>query len=162
MTAPKWFGRLGAHRVWASLRSVPTPGAVQLAAKMVLAGTLAWWLCRLLGAPRPLFAVLVPLVAMGGDPFGAVNVSIGRILGVFAGVLIGLGLLQVRLPSTVLVALLLALSLLAGLALRVGGGPLNSQIAITAMFMLYLGVGAKAESVCWPVRAARGGSRFGA
>jgi uncharacterized membrane protein YgaE (UPF0421/DUF939 family) len=27
------------------------------------------------------------------------------------------------------------------------GGPLNNQIAITAMFMLYLGVGAKAQSV---------------
>ena len=42
----------------------------------MIAGTLAWWLSRLLGAPRPFFALLVPLVAMGSDPLGALNVSL--------------------------------------------------------------------------------------
>jgi uncharacterized membrane protein YgaE (UPF0421/DUF939 family) len=114
---------------------------------MLVAGTAAWWLCTLLGSPRPLFAVLVPLVAIGGDPLGAINISAGRMLGVFAGVLLGLALLQLHLPSTLLVALLLAASLLGGLALRVGAGQLNNQIAISAMFMLYLGVNAKAQVV---------------
>jgi uncharacterized membrane protein YgaE (UPF0421/DUF939 family) len=50
-------------------------------------------------------------------------------------------------PSTALVAVLLALSLAAGMLLRVPGAPVNNQIAITAMFMLYLGVARQAESV---------------
>jgi uncharacterized membrane protein YgaE (UPF0421/DUF939 family) len=125
----------------------PSRSELQLVAKMVLAGTLAWWLCTLLGQPRPLFAVLVPLVAMDGDAFASVSVSATRTVGVFAGVLLGLGLYYVHLPSTALVALLLAVSLAAGLLLRAHGAPVNNQVAITAMFMLYLGVAAKAEAV---------------
>lgn len=116
-------------------------------ARMLVAGTASWWICTRLGQPRPLFAVLVPLVAMGDDPFGAVNVSLTRVVGVFAGVVLGIGLLQLDLPSTVLVALLLALSLAAGLLLRPSTAPVNNQVAITAMFMLYLGVAARAETV---------------
>ena len=125
----------------------PSQGDLQLVAKMIVAGTLAWWLASLLGAPRPLFAVLVPLVALDGDPFSALNISIARTFGVFAGVLLGLGLLELALPETVLVALLLAASLAVGLVLRVAGGPVNNQVAITAMFMLYVGAATKAETV---------------
>jgi uncharacterized membrane protein YgaE (UPF0421/DUF939 family) len=125
----------------------PSQGDLQLVAKMIVAGTLAWWLASLLGAPRPLFAVLVPLVALDGDPFSALNISIARTFGVFAGVLIGLGLLELALPETGLVALLLAVSLAVGLVLRVAGGPVNNQVAITAMFMLYVGAATKAETV---------------
>jgi uncharacterized membrane protein YgaE (UPF0421/DUF939 family) len=131
----------------ARLPSRPTADAIHLAIKMVIAGTLAWWLCTLLGAERPLFAVLVPLVAMDGDPFASVSVSAGRVLGVFVGVLVGLAVVQLSLPSTLLVALLLVLSLLAGLLLRVGESPLNNQIAISAMFILYVGTVSKAQAV---------------
>jgi uncharacterized membrane protein YgaE (UPF0421/DUF939 family) len=125
----------------------PSRAELQLVAKMILAGTLAWWLCTLLGQPRPLFAVLVPLVAMDGDPFASVNVSLTRTIGVFAGVLLGLALYGVHLTSTALVTLLLALSLAAGLLLRAPTGPVNNQVAITAMFMLYLGAVDRAEAV---------------
>ena len=125
----------------------PSKRDLQLVSKMLLAGTLAWWLASLLGASRPLFAVLVPLVAMDGDPFSALNISIARTFGVFAGVLLGLGLLELPLPETLLVALLLAISLTIGLALRVAGGAVNNQVAITAMFMLYVGAATKAETV---------------
>jgi uncharacterized membrane protein YgaE (UPF0421/DUF939 family) len=131
----------------AHLPSRPSRGDLRLAAKMSAAGTLAWWLSTLLGADRPLFAVLVPLVAMDGDALSAVNVSLARTLGVFAGVFLGLGLLQLDLPSTTLVALLLVLSLAAGLVLRVKDGPLNNQVAITALFMLYVGASQRAETV---------------
>jgi hypothetical protein len=73
--------------------------------------------------------VLVPLVALDGDALSAVNVSLARTLGVFAGVFLGLVLLQLDLPSTALVALLLVLSLAAGIVLRVKDGPLNNQVA---------------------------------
>ena len=62
---------------------------LQLALKMTAAATLSWWLATEAGAPRPIFAALVPFVAMSGDPFSAVSISVGRIVGVFAGVAIG-------------------------------------------------------------------------
>src|SRR5256885_2236809 len=75
-------------------------GELRLAAKMTLAGTLAWWASSALGAHRPIFAVLVPLVAMTGDPFSAVSVSVDRIVGIFAGVGIGIALVHSSLPGT--------------------------------------------------------------
>ncbi|MES1247160.1 MAG: FUSC family protein, partial [Actinomycetota bacterium] len=125
----------------------PTLEELRLVARMFCAGVLSWWVATLFGADRPLFAVLVPLVAISGDPFSAVSVSAARAVGVFAGVFLGLALYSVHVPSTALVALLLALSLGAGLLLRTHGGPVNNQVAITAMFMLYLGAAAKAETV---------------
>ncbi len=134
-------------RISKHLTTRPTRGELRLALKIVVAGTVAWWLCTLLGASRPLFAVLVPLVAMDGDAFSAVSVSLTRTLGVFVGVFLGLAVVGLDLPSTALVAVLLIVTLAAGLLVRASGGPLNNQIAITAMFMLYLGAGAHAQTV---------------
>jgi uncharacterized membrane protein YgaE (UPF0421/DUF939 family) len=116
-------------------------GELKLAVKMTLAGTLAWWLASELGAHRPVFAVLVPLVAMTGDPFSALSVSIDRILGVFAGVGLGIGLVHLHWHSTVLVALALGLGMLIGIALRVGDR-VNLQPAISALFLLGVAGGA--------------------
>lgn len=135
--------RLGAQRIVKR----PTQGEIRLIVKIVLAGTLAWWLCTRLGAPRPLFAVLVPLVAMDGDAFSAVSVSLLRTVGVFVGVFLGLAVIQLDLSSTALVAVLLLVTLAVGLLVRARNGPLNNQIAITAMFMLYLGAAAHAQRV---------------
>ena len=148
-----WRSRVDCAAVIESLRAslprsdTPSRGDLKLVSKMLVAGTLAWWLASLLGSSRPLFAVLVPLVALDGDPFSALHISITRTVGVFAGVLLGLGLLELSLPETLLVAILLAVSLAAGLVLRVSGGPVNNQVAITAMFMLYVGAATKAETV---------------
>jgi uncharacterized membrane protein YgaE (UPF0421/DUF939 family) len=117
------------------LRGRDVAAELRLAAKMTLAGTLAWWVASALGANRPVFAVLVPLVGMSGDPFGALSVSIDRILGIFAGVGIGLGLVHVGLHQTLLVALALAAGGAAGVVLRIGQR-LNLQPAISALFML--------------------------
>src|SRR6185312_9967884 len=64
---------------------------LQLALKVTLAGTLSWWATSALGAHLPVFAVLVPLVALTGDPFSSLSVSVDRMVGVFAGVGIGIG-----------------------------------------------------------------------
>ena len=108
---------------------------LRLAAKMTIAGTIAWWICIELGATNPIFAVLVPLVAMTGDPFSAVSVSIDRILGIFAGVGIGIVLVHTDLSSTVDVAIALAVGTAGGIVLRVGQR-LNVQAAISALFMI--------------------------
>jgi uncharacterized membrane protein YgaE (UPF0421/DUF939 family) len=115
---------------------------LRLAIKMTIGGTGAWWIASGLGATRPLFAALVPLVAMSGDPFAAVSVSFARILGVFAGVGIGLALLHLDVSSTWLVALALVVATLVGIVLKVGDRP-NFQVAIGALFVIgFAGQGA--------------------
>jgi len=63
-----------------ALRARDLRSEVRLALKMTLGGTIAWWLAVELGAKRPIFAALVPLIAMTGDPFAAVSVSLSRIV----------------------------------------------------------------------------------
>jgi uncharacterized membrane protein YgaE (UPF0421/DUF939 family) len=108
---------------------------LRLAGKITLAGTLSWWVASALGARLPIFAVLVPLVAMTGDPFSAVSVSVDRVLGIFAGVGLGIGLVHLTLPGTVTVALALAAGMGVGIVLRVGAR-VNTQAAVSALFMI--------------------------
>jgi uncharacterized membrane protein YgaE (UPF0421/DUF939 family) len=112
-------------------------GELKLAVKMTVAGTLSWWLCTRLGEPRPLFGTLVPLVAMSGDPFNAVSVSIARILGVFAGVGIAIALLSLTLGTLTAVALALLAGTLSGVVLRLAGR-VNVQAAVSALFLIGL------------------------
>ncbi|HVW88798.1 MAG TPA: FUSC family protein [Gaiellaceae bacterium] len=105
---------------------------------MALGGTAAWWLAVELGARRPIFAALVPLVAMAGDPFAAVFVTLGRIVGVFAGVGVGIAFIHAGLPSTARVALVLLCGAAGSVLLRVGGRP-NLEVPIAALFMLGVG-----------------------
>jgi uncharacterized membrane protein YgaE (UPF0421/DUF939 family) len=109
----------------------------QLALKMSLAAGLSWWLATLAGEPRPIFAALVGLVALSGDPFQALNVSVARVVGVFAGVGIGIGLLEIDLRLLWLVVLGLVLGALAGIPLRVGDRP-NIQPAVSVLFLVGL------------------------
>jgi uncharacterized membrane protein YgaE (UPF0421/DUF939 family) len=102
---------------------------------MVIGGTGAWWIASELGAQRPIFAALVPLVAMNGDPFAAVSVSVGRILGVFAGVGIGVAVTQIDASSTSRVALALIVATLVGIVLKVGDRP-NLEVPIAALFLI--------------------------
>lgn len=108
---------------------------LRLALKMTIGGTAAWWLASELGARRPIFAALVPLVAMTGHPFAAVSVSLARILGVFAGVGIGLALSDVGLSSTEKVAVALVTATLVAIVLKVGERP-NLEVPIAALFLL--------------------------
>jgi len=102
---------------------------------MAIGGTVAWWLAVELGATRPIFAALVPLVAMTGDPFAAVSVSLGRIVGVFAGVGIGIGFTHVGTASTWRVAGVLFVGALGAIVLKVGSRP-NLQVPIAGLFMI--------------------------
>jgi uncharacterized membrane protein YgaE (UPF0421/DUF939 family) len=107
----------------------------RLALKMTLGGTIAWWLATELGARRPLFAALVPLVAMTGDPFAALSVSIGRIVGVFAGVGIGIAFVHLSIGLTWRVALALLVGTICAMVLKVGNRP-NLEVPIAALFLI--------------------------
>jgi uncharacterized membrane protein YgaE (UPF0421/DUF939 family) len=108
---------------------------LRLAIKMTIGGTGAWWIASELGAKRPIFAALVPLVAMNGDPFAAVSVSLGRIVGVFAGVGIGVALTHVAVGATWRVAIALLVATLVGIVLKVGERP-NLEVPIAALFLI--------------------------
>jgi hypothetical protein len=108
---------------------------VRLAIKMVIGGTGAWWIATEFGAKRPIFAALVPLVAMTGDPFAAVSVSVGRILGVFAGVGIGVAVTELAIATTWRVAIALSIATLLGIVLKVGDRP-NLEVPISALFLI--------------------------
>ncbi|HXK14228.1 MAG TPA: FUSC family protein [Gaiellaceae bacterium] len=108
---------------------------LRLAIKMTIGGTGAWSIASELGAKRPIFAALVPLVAMSGDPFAAVSVSIARILGVFAGVGVGLALTHVAAGPTWRVGIALLVATLVGIVLKVGERP-NLEVPIAALFLI--------------------------
>ena len=105
------------------------------AVRIAVAATLAWWIARLLGADRPVFAVIVPMVAIRDDAHAALSLSLGRMLGVIAGVLLGIGVVALAGVSTAAIALLLVIGLAAGLVLRTGP-ELNTQIAISAVLVV--------------------------
>jgi uncharacterized membrane protein YgaE (UPF0421/DUF939 family) len=111
------------------------PGELRLALKMAGSSILAWWVCTLLGEQRPIFAAIVPLVALSGDPFSVVSVSISRVLGVFAGVGIAIGLLQLDVSLFALVAISLVVTTLVGIGLRIGDRP-NIEPAFSALFLV--------------------------
>jgi len=127
-----------------ALRGRDLVGELRLAIKMTIGGTVAWWLASELGAQRPIFAALVPLVAMTGDPFAAVSVSVARILGVFAGVGVGVAVTHVDLSSTGRVAVALLAGTLIAIVLKVGERP-NLEVPIAALFLLGFAGGSASE-----------------
>ncbi len=103
--------------------------------RIVVAAALSWQVCVWLGATEPpVFAVVVPLVAVRDHPYSVVNLSFDRMIGVIGGVL--LAELTVRLLgiSLLSVTAVLAVGLTVGLVLRVGTA-LNVQIAVSAMLV---------------------------
>jgi uncharacterized membrane protein YccC len=119
-------------------------GELRLAIKMTIGGTIAWWIASELGAQRPIFAALVPLVAMTGDPFAAVSVSVARILGVFAGVGVGVAVTHIDLSSTWRVAVALLAGTLIAIVLKVGDRP-NIEVPIAALFLIGFAGGSAPE-----------------
>ncbi len=117
----------------------PDGDDLKRAIKMAVAASIAWAIAARLTEQAPVFAAIVPLVAIRKqDPYSAINVSAGRILGVFVGVLIGLGMLRISDDVTTGLAIAtICVSLMAGMVLRVGNEP-NVQITVSALIMLFL------------------------
>ena len=115
-------------------RSIPRRDGPQIA-RIILVAAVSWQICVLIGATQPpVFAVLVPLVCLRDDAFSVFNLSIARLVGVVAGLLIAIEVLQLLQPDTLAIAVVLALALLAGMVLRVGN-VINNQVAISALLV---------------------------
>ncbi len=123
------------------------PHELPQVARIVVAAAATWLIAASLGAPEPpVYAVLVPLLVMRDDPFAALNGSASRMVGVVAGVLIGVAVIDL-LPAGVGAGIaLLAVSLLVGMVLRVGG-VLNVQVAVSAFIVF--AVGTPAGGFAW-------------
>jgi uncharacterized membrane protein YgaE (UPF0421/DUF939 family) len=116
---------------------------LRLLAKIGLAAVLAWWISELLGADRPAFAAIVPLVALrADDPYGVLGVSVFRILGTVAGILIGIVALEID-PSAPLwlVAATVAAGLGVGLVAHAKNESINPVTAVTALIVIFVGKG---------------------
>jgi len=112
---------------------------------MTGASVLAWWLGTLAGEPRPIFAALMPFVAMSGDPFASVSISVERVFGVFVGVALGAALLRLDFGLLGTVAAAVAAGTLLGVVLRVGTTP-NVEPAVSALFLIAFGAGSAFHS----------------
>ncbi|GGM01630.1 FUSC family protein [Nakamurella endophytica] len=116
--------------------------------RIVVAAAVAWQLCRWLGAARPpVYAVVVPLIALRDDPFSAAHVSLSRVVGVLAGVLVGMATLQVLPAGLLAVCVLLVVGLVLGTVLPPRGS-LNIQVAVSALLVFAL-TGADPEAYAW-------------
>ncbi|MFI5764961.1 aromatic acid exporter family protein [Streptomyces sp. NPDC051563] len=105
------------------------------AARIVVTVAAAWQAALWLGADQPpVFAAMVPLVSLRGDPMTALGTSLQRILGVVAGVLIAIGVLNLWQPSTLTLTLVVALGLGVGMVLRAGGTN-NIQVALSSLLV---------------------------
>ncbi|WP_285543224.1 FUSC family protein [Streptomyces lavendulae] len=122
-------------RVWGRVRrrvADEGPAAARIAVTVVAAWQTALWL----GADQPpVFAAIVPLVALRSDPAAAFSTSLERVGGVVAGVLLGIVVLQWLHPSTAALALVVSLGLALGMVLRAGTS-LDVQIAASSLLVL--------------------------
>ncbi|MEP6629585.1 MAG: FUSC family protein [Lapillicoccus sp.] len=105
------------------------------AVRIVVAAAVGWQICRWIDpGSLPLYAVIVPVVAMRDDPYSAFNTSFDRLLGVVAGIAIGVLVAGWLGPSVYAVSLVLLVGLLGGIVLRVGPS-LNVQVSMSALLV---------------------------
>ena len=66
-------------------------------ARIVVVAAVAWEVALRLGATAPpIYAAFVPLLVLRDNPFGALALSVARLVGVVAGLLIAIGVLAVE------------------------------------------------------------------
>lgn len=105
------------------------------ALRIVIAAVVGWQICRWIDPDSlPIYAVIVPLVAMREDPYSAFNTSFDRLIGVVAGILIGIGIASWLGPSIYAIALVLLVGLTGGIILRIGPS-LNIQVSLSALLV---------------------------
>ena len=107
-----------------------------LSARITICAAVAWQITLWLGASNPpVFAALVPLIALQGDPFAVIGISLERVAGVVAGIAVGVAAIHLTSRSTATLALTLAAAFAVGMLLRVHGRQ-NIQVAISALLVL--------------------------
>ncbi|MEV6297462.1 FUSC family protein [Streptomyces sp. NPDC051896] len=111
-------------------------GQAPTAARVLVIGTVAWQVTVWAGARNPpVYAVFAPLMALRSDPFSSLTAVALRVLGVIAGVAVGLSVVALLTPSLAALVVVLGLALLVGMF--TGPGPvLNPQVGLSSLLVL--------------------------
>jgi uncharacterized membrane protein YgaE (UPF0421/DUF939 family) len=123
---------------------------LRMLAKIAIAAIGSWWVAGLFGADRPAFAAIVPLVALRtDDPYGALGVSVWRVVGTVLGILLGIAALALD-PSAPLwlVAGTVVIGLGLGLLARGPAEPINPVTAVVALIVIFVGKG-RVDTYAW-------------
>ncbi|MEV7420734.1 FUSC family protein [Streptomyces sp. NPDC089919] len=106
------------------------------AARVLVIGAIAWQVTVWAGAHNPpVYAVFAPLMALRSDPFSSLTAVALRVLGVMAGVAVGLFVVTLLTPSFAALVVVLGLALLLG-ALIGPGRALNPQVGLSSLLVL--------------------------
>ncbi len=147
------------------------PLAVQ-ALKVAIACGLAWGIGQALGSPRPFEAVLAVIILMQGHAYGSLLNALQFLLGVAAGLVLGILAERIAGVSAPVLAAVMFVCLLMGGWLKVSSQGFNNQIAISALLVLASGsatnidrlwetalggaVGVLVAALLWPPNPVRG------
>ncbi|MFJ9564590.1 aromatic acid exporter family protein [Streptomyces fuscichromogenes] len=96
---------------------------------------LCWQTALWAGADQPpVFAAIVPLLSLRGDSASSLVALLLRILGVMTGVALGVTMVSLFRPTTLVLAVVMALALLCGTVIS-SGTTLNVQVAVTSLLV---------------------------
>ncbi|MGW3450526.1 FUSC family protein [Streptomyces sp. NPDC001076] len=105
------------------------------AARILVIAVLCWQTALWAGADQPpVFAAIVPLLCLRGDSASSLTALLLRILGVMAGVALGVTVVSLFRPSTLVLAVVMGLALLGGTVIS-SGTTLNVQVAVTSLLV---------------------------
>jgi uncharacterized membrane protein YgaE (UPF0421/DUF939 family) len=108
---------------------------------MAFTSGLAWWLGKILGQPRPVFAALVPVLVIRAETTATMRGSLGRLVGVLCGVALGLAALEIARPSPWLVGVTVAVAVVIDQLVKVLPRvelDTRNQSAVSALIMFFV------------------------
>ncbi|MFF4901929.1 aromatic acid exporter family protein [Streptomyces sp. NPDC001068] len=105
------------------------------AARILVIAVICWQAALWAGADQPpVFAAIVPLLCLRDDSASSLTALLLRILGVLAGVALGVIVVHFFRPDTAVLAVVLGLALLCGAVIG-SGTALNVQVAVTSLLV---------------------------
>ncbi|MCG7208274.1 FUSC family protein [Streptomyces arenae] len=105
------------------------------AARILVIAVICWQTALWAGADQPpVFAAIVPVLCLRGDAAASLTALLLRILGVLAGVALGVAVVSLFRPSTAVLAVVLGVALLCGTVIS-SGTTLNVQVAVTSLLV---------------------------
>jgi uncharacterized membrane protein YgaE (UPF0421/DUF939 family) len=107
--------------------------------KVALGSGLAWGAGQALHSPRPFAAVLAVIILMQGHAYGSLLNALEFLLGVVAGLVLGMLANRLVGVSPLMLATVILVSMLMGGWLRVSRQGFNNQIAVSALLVLASG-----------------------
>lgn len=161
------------HLLW-RIAEPPTwmPGLVVQSLKVALGSGIAWSLGQALHSPRPFGAVLAVIILMQGHAYGSLLNALQFLMGVVAGLVLGLLAVRFLGLAPVVLASLIFVSMLMGGWLKVSRQGFNNQIAVSALLTMASGsaenvdrlwetalggaVGVLVSAFVWPPNPVRG------